>query len=68
MYNILKANKITEMLNNLPRKREHITMEEVLEMRKRIGQGCSLCKRFLDKANNVDEAVELYHNIMKKLC
>lgn len=68
MYNIIRANKITEELNKIRNKRDYITITEILEMRKIIGQGCSLCKRFLQKSNNVDEAVILYHNIMQKIC
>lgn len=49
MYNILRDKFITEELNNFPIKRNFIKMEEVLEMCKIIGQGVSLCKRFLEK-------------------
>lgn len=68
MYNIIRDKKITELLNEFPNKNKNVKMEDILEMRKIIGQGCAFCKRFIEKCNTVEEAVILYHNIMQKVC
>lgn len=47
MYNILKDKKITEMLNNLPRKREHITMRKFLKCVKELVKVVHFVKGFL---------------------
>jgi hypothetical protein len=49
MYHILESRKLTKSLNSLPTVRE-IHFDDVIEIRRSIGQGAYVCKLLAKKA------------------
>lgn len=54
MYHILESRKLTESLNSLPTVRE-IHFDDVIEIRRSIGQGAYVCKLLAQKSYTNEE-------------
>lgn len=67
MYDILKTDKIRNELNELPDKRPEVSMVDVKEVRTKLGYGFVICKLLVQKSSDNVEAVQLFHQIMKKI-
>lgn len=57
-------NYITDVLDAYPNKRERIPMEQVREMRRKLGYGINFCMQFLRKTDTVDEAISLCNRVL----
>ena len=55
---------ITHVLDAYPDKRERIPMEQVHEMRRKLGYGINFCMQFLKKTDTVDEAISLCTRVL----
>ena len=55
---------ITPVLDAYPDKRERIPMEQVCEMRRKLGYGINFCMQFLKKTDTVDEAISLCTRVL----
>lgn len=55
---------ITDVLDAYPNKRERIPMEQVHEMRRKLGYGVNFCMQFLKKTDTVDEAISLCNRVL----
>ena len=55
---------ITDVLDAYPDKRERIPMEQVREMRRKLGYGVNFCMQFLKKTDTVDEAISLCTRVL----
>lgn len=55
---------ITDVLDAYPNKRESIPMEQVHEMRRKLGYGVNFCMQFLKKTDTVDEAISLCNRVL----
>lgn len=55
---------ITHVLDAYPDKRERIPMEQVREMRRKLGYGINFCMQFLKKTDTVDEAISLCTRVL----
>lgn len=55
---------ITDVLDAYPNKRERIPMEQVREMRRKLGYGINFCMQFLKKTDTVDEAISLCNRVL----
>lgn len=55
---------ITDVLDAYPNKRESIPMEQVREMRRKLGYGINFCMQFLKKTDTVDEAISLCNRVL----
>ena len=55
---------ITDVLDAYPNKRESIPMEQVHEMRRKLGYGINFCMQFLKKTDTVDEAISLCNRVL----
>lgn len=67
MYHILESRKLTESLNSLPTVRE-THFDDVIEIRRSIGQGAYVCKLLAQKSYTNEDAVKLFHDKMKEIC
>lgn len=67
MYDVLKSNKIRNELNELPDKRQEVSMDDVKEVRKKLGYGYVICKLLVQKSSDNVEAVQLFHQTIKKI-
>ena len=64
MYHILASRKLTESLNSLPKVRE-IHFDDVIEIRRSIGQGAYVCKFLAQKSYTNEDNIKLKHTKMK---
>lgn len=55
---------IADVLDAYPNKRESIPMEQVREMRRKLGYGINFCMQFLKKTDTVDEAISLCTRVL----
>lgn len=55
---------ITLVLDAYPDKRERIPMEQVRDMRRKLGYGVNFCMQFLKKTDTVDEAISLCTRVL----
>lgn len=59
-----KQDYITDVLDAYPNKRENIPMEQVRDMRRKLGYGINFCMQFLKKTDTVDEAISLCNRVL----
>lgn len=67
MYDVLKTNKIRNELNELPDKRPEVSIDDIKEVRRKLGYGYVICKLLVQKSSDNVEAVQLFHQTMKKI-
>ena len=58
---------LTRLLNEIPDKRQRVSYEEAMEMRRVLTIGMLEASRFLRKCSSVSEAIDLYHKIKRRL-
>ena len=66
MYNIIKNNRLRQVLESLPTIRE-VNFLDVTEIRSKTGQGCYICKLLAQKSQDNECAVELFNNKMNEI-
>ena len=67
MYHILEYRKLTKYLISLPTVRE-IHFDDVIEIRRGIGEGAYVCKLLAQKSYTNEDAIKLFHEKMKEIC
>lgn len=58
---------LERLLNELPDKQKKVSLEQTMEMRKALYIGMHEASLFLKKCSTVDEAIDLYHKINRRL-
>lgn len=63
MFNHNAHDKLMKKINQSSNEMHNVTMEDILALRKIIGEGCMFCKTLLRKTGDVNKAVELYNKV-----
>lgn len=66
MYNIIKNNRLRQALESLPTIRE-VNFSDVIEIRRKTGQGCYICKLLAQKSQDNEHAIELFKYKMNEI-
>lgn len=64
MYNIITERNLREALESIPAQYT-VDMEKIKQVRYSTGRGMYICKMLAERKESVEEAVKLYHDIMK---
>lgn len=64
MYNIITERNLREALESIPAQYTG-DMEKIKQIRYSTGRGVYICKMLAERKEGVEEAVKLYHDIMK---
>lgn len=62
MYNIITERNLREALESIP---AQYTVDMEKQVRYSTGRGMYICKMLAERKESVEEAVKLYHDIMK---
>lgn len=62
MYNIITERNLREALEST---QYTVDMEKIKQVRYSTGRGMYICKMLAERKESVEEAVKLYHDIMK---
>ena len=66
MYNIITERNLREALESIPAQYT-VDMEKIIQVRYSTGRGMYICKMLAERKESVEEAVKLYHDIMRVL-
>ena len=67
MYHKIWSTSIIHEIRQLPTIKEQPITHDIMEVRKKLGEGLIICKLLMQKTGNIDRAVTLYNDICMKL-
>lgn len=68
MFNHITYNNLIKKVKQSSNEIYYVTVEDILALRKIIGEGCMLCKVLLSKTGDINKAVELYNKVCYENC